>query len=156
LQAAASATVAPVSCPCWSTPRQWCSACYRLWSAAGGLALGRGTQDATTWHINSAGRGRVESDLSMKPRRTSPCASLQDLRQVSTYQIAPFVQAECIAPRAIPVKLFLPFHHVCLAAVFLEPADAIAAFAGALGAFDAEHVKLALDVSKGDIRPPTP
>jgi hypothetical protein len=40
----------------------------RLWSAEGGLALGRGTQDATTWRINNAGRGRVESDLPMKTK----------------------------------------------------------------------------------------
>jgi hypothetical protein len=66
------------------------------------------------------------------------------------------VQAECIAIGAVAVKLFLPFHHVCLAAVFLdEPADAIAAFAGALGAFDAEHVELALDVTEDEISPPT-
>jgi hypothetical protein len=65
------------------------------------------------------------------------------------------VQAECIASRAVAVKLFLPFHHVCLAAVFLdEPADAIAAFAGAFGAFDAEHVELILDVAKDEIGPP--
>src|SRR4051794_2053056 len=72
--------------------------------------------------MNTAGRGRVESHL-------------QELRQVGTYQIAALVQAECIAPPAVAVKLFLPFHHVCLAAVFLdEPADAIATFAGAFGA----------------------
>jgi hypothetical protein len=36
-----------------------------------------------------------------------------------------------------------------LAAVFLdEPADVIVAFAGAFGAFDAEHVELILDVAK--------
>jgi hypothetical protein len=92
----------------------------------------------------------------MKTKTHSPFASLQDLRQVRTYQIAPFVQAVCIAPWAVAVKLFLPFHHVCLAAVFLdEPADAIAAFAGALGAFDAEHVELILDVTEDEIRPPT-
>jgi hypothetical protein len=80
--------------------------------------------------------------------------ALQDLRQVRPYQIAPFVQAECIAPRAVPVKLFLPFHHVCLAPVFLDQlANAIAAFAGALGAFDAEHVELALDVTEDEVRP---
>jgi hypothetical protein len=51
--------------------------------------------------------------------------------------------------------LFFPFHHVCLAAVFLdEPADAIAAFAGAFGAFDAEHVELILDVAKDEISSP--
>jgi hypothetical protein len=64
------------------------------------------------------------------------------------------VQAECIALGAVAVQLFFPFHHVCLAPVFLdEPADAIAAFAGALGAFDAEHVELILDVAKDEIGP---
>jgi hypothetical protein len=91
----------------------------------------------------------------MKTKTHSPFASLQDLRQVRTYQIAPFVQAECIAPRAVPVKLFLPFHQIGSAAVFLDEfADTIAAFAGALGAFDAEHVELILDVAKDEIRPP--
>jgi hypothetical protein len=38
------------------------------------------------------------------------------------------VQAECIAPRAVPVKLFLPFHQIGSAAVFLDEfADTIAA-----------------------------
>jgi hypothetical protein len=38
------------------------------------------------------------------------------------------------------------------AAVFLdEPADAVAAFAGALGAFDAQNVELALEVAKDEI-----
>jgi hypothetical protein len=83
-------------------------------------------------------------------------ASLQDLRQVRTYQIAPFVQAECIALGAVAVQLFFPFHHVCLAPVFLdEPADAIAAFAAAFGAFDAEHVELTVDVAKDEVSPPT-
>jgi hypothetical protein len=83
-------------------------------------------------------------------------ASLQDLRQVRTYQIAPFVQAVCIAPWAIAVKLFLPFHHVCLAAVFLDEfADTITTFAGALGAFDAEHVELMgeIDLARAGRRP---
>ncbi len=85
----------------------------------------------------------------------SAIASLQDLRQVRTYQIAPFVQAECIALGAVAVQLFCPFHHVCLAPVFLDEfADTIAAFAGAFGAFDAEHVELILDVAKDEISPP--
>ena len=89
------------------------------------------------------------------PRRTSPPASLQDLRQVRTYQIAPFAQAECIALGAVAVQLFFPFHHVCRAAVFLdESADAVAAFTSALCAFDAEHVELILDVAKDEISPP--
>jgi hypothetical protein len=54
-----------------------------------------------------------------------------------------------------PLKLFLPLHQVCLAPVFLdESADAIAAFAGAFGAFDAEQVELAFDVAKDEISPP--
>jgi hypothetical protein len=66
------------------------------------------------------------------------------------------VQAECIALGAVAVQLFFPFHHVCLAPVFLDEfADTIAAFAGALGAFDAEHVELALDVTEDEISPPT-
>jgi hypothetical protein len=65
------------------------------------------------------------------------------------------VQAVCIALGAVAVKLFLPFHHVCLAAVFLDqPADAVAAFAGALGAFDAEHVEFSFDVTEDEIGPP--
>jgi hypothetical protein len=30
------------------------------------------------------------------------------------------VQAMCIAPRAVTIELFFPFHHVGLAAVFLD------------------------------------
>jgi hypothetical protein len=41
------------------------------------------------------------------------------------------------------------------AVFFDEPADAIASFAGALSAFDTEHVELALDVAKDEIRPST-
>jgi hypothetical protein len=65
------------------------------------------------------------------------------------------VQAVCIAPGAVAVKLFLPFHHVCLAAVFLdELADAVAALASAFGAFDAEHVEFSFDVSEDEIGSP--
>jgi hypothetical protein len=61
-----------------------------------------------------------------------------------------------IALRAVPVKLFLPLHHVCLAPVFLdEPADAVAAFAGALGALDAEHVEFSFDVTEDEIGSPS-
>jgi hypothetical protein len=61
----------------------------------------------------------------------------------------------CIALRAVPVKLFLPFHHVCLAPVFRdEPADAVAAFTGALGAFDAQQVEFSFDITEDDIGPP--
>jgi hypothetical protein len=61
----------------------------------------------------------------------------------------------CIALRAVPGKLFLPFHHVCLAPVFRdEPADAVAAFTGALGAFDAQQVEFSFDITEDDIGPP--
>src|SRR5262245_13399017 len=53
---------------------------------------------------------------------------------------------------AVTIELLFPFHHVCLAAVFLDQsADAIAAFAGAFGAFDAKHVELALDVAEDEV-----
>src|SRR5438046_1314948 len=81
---------------------------------------------------------------------------LHDLRQIWTYQIAAFVQRASIALRAFAVELFLPFHHVCLASIFLdEPADAVAAFAGAFGAFDAEHVEFSFDVTEDEISPLT-
>jgi hypothetical protein len=66
------------------------------------------------------------------------------------------VQGACIAPWAVAVELFLPFHHVCLAAVFLdEPADAVAALASAFGAFDAEHVEFSFDVTEDEIGSPS-
>ena len=37
---------------------------------------------------------------------------------------------------------------------FSAGGDAVAAFAGALGAFDAEHVELSFDVSKDEIGSP--
>jgi hypothetical protein len=73
----------------------------------------------------------------MKTKTHSPFASLQDLRQVRTYQIAPFVQAECIAPRAVPVKPFFPFHQIGSAAVFLDEfADTIETIIAAVSPFD--------------------
>jgi hypothetical protein len=54
--------------------------------------------------------------------RRRPRKQLQDFRQIRTDQIAPFVQAECIALGAVAVQLFLPFHHVCLAPVFFGSA----------------------------------
>ena len=73
------------------------------------------------------------------------------LRQIGD-QIAALVHAVCIALRAVAAKLLSPFHHVCLAPVFLdELTDAVATFAGALGAFDAERVERALDVAKNQI-----
>src|SRR5215831_552046 len=69
-----------------------------------------------------------------------------------TYQIAALVQAVRIAPRAVPVKLFPPFHHACLAAVFLdEPAHLIAALAPAFPAFDAQHIEFAFDVAEDEV-----
>jgi hypothetical protein len=65
------------------------------------------------------------------------------------------VQAVCIAPGAVAVKLFLPFHHVCLAAVFLdEPADVVTALVSASSAFDAEHVEFSFDVTEDEIGSP--
>ncbi len=44
------------------------------------------------------------------------------------------------------------FHHVGLRPVFLDqPGDLVTAFARAFGAFDAEHVELAFDVTKNEI-----
>jgi hypothetical protein len=44
---------------------------------------------------------------------------------------------------------------VAFAAIFLnEPADAVAAFAGALSAFDEEHVEFSFDVTEDEISPP--
>jgi hypothetical protein len=112
-------------------------------------------RDNIAYKYQPAGTSRVGlAQEEQDALRLAP--SLQDLRQVSTYQIAPFVQAECIAPRAVAVKLFLLFHQIGSAAVFLDDfADTIAAFAGALGAFDAEHVELVLDVAKDEISSPT-
>ena len=88
-------------------------------------------------------------------RASAQRVKLQDFRQIWTYQIASLVHATCIAPGAIAIKLFLPFHHVCLAAVFLdEPADAVAALASAFSAFDAEHVEFSCDVTEDEIGSP--
>jgi hypothetical protein len=62
-----------------------------------------------------------------------------NLRQIRTYQVA-------------AVEHLAPFHHVAIATVFLDqPLDVIAALAVALGAFDAEHVELAFDVTEDQI-----
>jgi len=61
------------------------------------------------------------------------------------------VQTGLIAPWAIAVQLLFPFHHVGLATICNEPPDAVAAFAGALGAFDAEHVEFSFDVTEDEI-----
>ena len=51
----------------------------------------------------------------------------------------------------VAAELLLPFHHVGLAAVFLDqPEDAVTTLARAFAAFDAEHVELAFDVTKKD------
>src|SRR5262245_29518256 len=57
--------------------------------------------------------GRRAGEIEFRPTktketRTSPFASLGDLRQVRTYQLAPIVQAACIAPWAVAVELLLP------------------------------------------------
>jgi len=65
------------------------------------------------------------------------------------------VQTNRIAPWTVAVQLFFPFHHVSLAPVSLdEPGDAVAAPAGALGAFDAEQVEFSFDVSEDEIGTP--
>jgi len=61
----------------------------------------------------------------------------------------------CIAPWAVAVQLFFPFHHVCPAPVFLdESADAVAALAGEFGAFDAKHVEFSFNVTEDEMGPP--
>jgi hypothetical protein len=76
----------------------------------------------------------------------------QDLRQIGAHQVATIIQA-AVTLRAVGVEHFPPFHHVAVAAVFLDQlGDVIAALAVALGAFDAEHVELALDVAEDEIR----
>jgi hypothetical protein len=58
-----------------------------------------------------------------------------------------------ISPGAVGVQHLAPFHHVALAAVFLdELVDVIAALAVALGALDAENVELVFDVAEDEIR----
>jgi hypothetical protein len=65
------------------------------------------------------------------------------------------LHAACIATGAVAGELFLPLHHVCPAAVFLdEPPDAVAALAGAFGAFDAKHVEFSFDVTEDEIGSP--
>src|SRR5262249_24931792 len=49
--------------------------------------------------------------------------------------------------------LAAPSTSSCLPCVFDELADAIAALAGALGAFDAERVELALDIAEDEVSP---
>jgi hypothetical protein len=62
------------------------------------------------------------------------------------------VELVCIPLGAIAVDLLLPFHHVGFAAVFLDqPGDAVTALARTFGAFDAEHVELAFDVTENEI-----
>jgi hypothetical protein len=62
-----------------------------------------------------------------------PTPNLEHLRQIRAYQVATFVQAECIALRTIAVELLPPFHHVGFAAVFLDqPVNVIHASAAAM------------------------
>jgi hypothetical protein len=50
---------------------------------------------------------------------------------------------------------FIRGDHICLAPVFFdEPADAITSLAGAVGAFDAEHVEFSFDVTEDEIGSP--
>jgi hypothetical protein len=59
-----------------------------------------------------------------------------------------------VTPRTVAVELLFPFHQIALAAIFLDEfMDVIAALAGALGAFDVEHVELARDIAKDEIGP---
>jgi ElaB/YqjD/DUF883 family membrane-anchored ribosome-binding protein len=52
----------------------------------------------------------------------------------------------------ISVEHLTPFHHVALSPVLLDQlGGAVAALAVALGALDAEHVELALDVAENEI-----
>jgi hypothetical protein len=75
---------------------------------------------APTCRSHKAHYGMAEKEIMRMP--ASP------RRQIWTYQVAAFVQAVCIASGAVAVKLIPPFHHVCLAAVFLdELAAAVAA-----------------------------
>jgi hypothetical protein len=95
----------------------------------------------------------MAADCDLKNPRDISLTTHKNLRQVRAYQIAAFLHAVRIASRTVAVELLLPFHHVCPAAVFLnQPADAVAAFAGAFAAFDAEHVEFALDVTEDEIR----
>src|SRR5262245_10069236 len=57
-----------------------------------------------------------------------------------------------VAARTVAVELLPPFHHVALAAVFLdELGDAVAPLASALGAFDAQRIELVLDVAEDEV-----
>src|SRR5262249_14800125 len=59
-----------------------------------------------------------------------------------------------VALRAVAVKLLLPFHHVCLAAVFLDQlVNVIGPLASAFRTLDAEHVELVFDVAEDEIGP---
>ena len=55
---------------------------------------------------------------------------------------------------AVAIELFPPFHHVAIAAIFLDqPGDnLLSALALALRTLDAQHVELALDIAKDEIR----
>src|SRR5262245_45996073 len=73
----------------------------------------------------------------------------------SLYQYAQNSDAAMsVALRAVAVKLLLPFHHVCLAAVFLDQlVNVIGPLASAFRTLDAEHVELVFDVAEDEIGP---
>src|SRR5262245_39149014 len=63
-----------------------------------------------------------------------------------------FVQAVRVAPRAVAVKLFPPFHHIAVAAVFRNQlVHLIATLARAFPAFDAQHIELAFDIAEYEV-----
>ena len=54
-----------------------------------------------------------------------------------------------VAAGTVAVELFPPFHHIAATAVFRDQlVQLIAALARAFAAFDAQHIKLAVDVAK--------
>src|ERR1700730_3444002 len=68
-------------------------------------------------------------------------------------QVAAIVHLRRVPFRTVSVELLLPFHHIGVAPVFFyQPADAVAALALATRAFDAQHVELAFNVAKYEIR----
>jgi hypothetical protein len=75
-----------------------------------------------------------------------------NLRQIRGQTRSQRILNAGIALRAISVEHFPPFHHVALAAVLLDqPGHAVMPPTPALGAFDAEHVELAFDVTEDEM-----
>ena len=57
-----------------------------------------------------------------------------------------------VAARTVAVELLPPFHHIAFAAVFGdELVHLIAALAGAFGAFDAQRVEFAVDITEDEV-----